>query len=108
MNASQKFLVEKRNLIVEGVDDYWVLTALSNLLQQGGEDGLPKDVLITPGGGASQVVPLAAFMIGQKFDVIALFDSDREGYNARKKLTDGWLMKYTVNLTQERCYWVMP
>lgn len=60
MNASQKFLVEKRNLIVEGVDDYWVLTALSNLLQQGGEDGLPKDILITPGGGASQVVPLAS------------------------------------------------
>lgn len=100
MNAAQKFLVEKRNLIVEGVDDYWVLTELSNLLQQGGEDGLPKDVLITPGGGASQVVPLAAFMIGQKFDVIALFDSDREGRSARKKLIDGWLMKYTESHTR--------
>ena len=100
MNAAQKFLVERRNLIVEGVDDFYVLTAISNLLRQNEEEGLPRDVLITPGGGASQVVPLAAFMIGQKFDVIALFDSDREGRRAKKKLTNKWLTRYTKSHTR--------
>ena len=65
MDASQSFLVAERNLVVEGVDDYWILTELSNLLQRSGKEGLPEDVLITPAGGASTAVHIATIMIGQ-------------------------------------------
>ena len=94
MDASQSFLVANRNLVVEGVDDYWVLTELSNLLRHAGEEGIPEDVRITPCGGASQAVNMATFMIGQELSVVGLFDSDSEGQKAYKKLTKEWITRY--------------
>ena len=100
MDASQSFLIAKRNLVVEGVDDYWVLTKLSNLLQQNGKKGLPYDVFITPGGSASTAVHIATIMIGQNLDVVALFDSDDEGRRAQKKLDHNWLTQFKNSQTQ--------
>ena len=100
MDASQSFLVAERNLVVEGVDDYWILTELSNLLRRDGEEGLPEDVLITPGGGASPAVHVATFMIGQDLGVVALFDSDDEGRRARDKLVKTWLERYKKHQTE--------
>lgn len=100
MNASQSFLITNRNLVVEGVDDYWVITELSNLLQQDGKEGMPEDVLITPGGSASTAVHVATFMIGQKLNVVALFDSDDEGRRAKEKLVHSWLTQYTTSHTK--------
>ena len=100
MNASQSFLVADRNLVVEGVDDYWVLTELSNLLQRDGKEGRPRDVLITPGGSASTAVHIATIMIGQNLDVVALFDSDDEGRRAQEKLDHNWLTQYKETQTK--------
>ena len=100
MNASQSFLVADRNLIVEGVHDYWILTELSNLLRQDGGNGLPEDVLITPGSGASKAVPIVKFMIGQNLDVVALFDSDQDGRHARDELVKKWFTLYKKSHTE--------
>ena len=100
MNASQSFLVGDYNLVVEGVNDYWVLTELSNLLQRDGVEGLSEEVLITPGGSASEAVHIATFMIGQKLGVVALFDSDNEGRGAADKLVKTWLTRYTESQTK--------
>lgn len=99
MSAAQSFLVAKRNLVVEGVDDYWILTELSELLQQDGMDGLSEDVLITPGPSASQAVHVATFMIGQNLDVVALFDSDQAGRDAKDELVKRWLTGYKASHT---------
>ena len=100
MDASQSFLVADRNLVVEGVNDYWVLTELSNLLQQDGKVGLPGDVLVTPGGSASTAVHIATIMIGQNLDVVALFDSDEEGRQAQEKLDHQWITQYNEARTK--------
>ncbi len=100
MDASQSFLIADRNLVVEGVNDYWVLTELSNLLQHDGEVGLPGDVLITPGGSASTAVHIATIMIGQNLDVVALFDSDDEGRRAQEKLDHSWITQYNKTQTK--------
>ena len=100
MDASQSFLVADRNLVVEGVNDYWVLTELSNLLQQDGKEGRPRDVLITPAGSASTAVHIATIMIGQNLDVVALFDSDDEGRRAQRKLDHNWLTRYKGTQTK--------
>ena len=100
MDASQSFLVADRNLVVEGVNDYWVLTELSNLLQRDGKEGRPKDVLITPAGSASTAVHIATIMIGQNLDVVALFDSDDEGRRAQAKLDHNWLTRYKGTQTK--------
>ena len=100
IDLSQKYLIEKRNLVVEGADDYWVLTELSNLLQRSEMEGVPEDVLIAAGGGASQAVPLAGLMIAQNLDVVVLFDSDNAGREAHDKLVKKWLTQYKKARTE--------
>ena len=94
MSGSQSYLLSEKNLVVEGVDDYWVLTELSNLLIRSGEPGLPDDLFITPAGGASEAAYIATFMIGQKLDVVVLLDSDSAGGDAHDKLVKTWLARY--------------
>lgn len=94
MSGSSSHLVAQRNVVVEGVNDYWIVTELSNLLQRSGENGLPDDIFITPAGGASEAAYIATFMIGQKLDVVVLLDSDRSGNEARDSLVKQWLTRY--------------
>jgi len=100
MRANQSYLVAERNLVVEGVDDYWILTELSNVLVRAGEDGLPDDVMTTAAGGASEVVHTATFMIGQQLQAVALFDSDEAGRREEEKLRTKWLTRYKQNRSE--------
>ena len=93
-------MVAQRNLVVEGVNEYRILTKLSNLLQQDGKGGLPEDVLTTPGGSSFAAVNIATFMTGQGLEVVALFDSDDEGRSAQEKLVKTWLAPYKTHQTK--------
>jgi predicted ATP-dependent endonuclease of OLD family len=94
MSGSSSYLVAQHNLVVEGVDDFWILTELSRLLKSSGETSLPDDLFITPAGGASEAVYIATFMVGQKLQVVTLLDSDKAGYEARDNLVKKWLTRY--------------
>ena len=94
MSANQSYLVSKRNLLVEGVHDYWIITELSNIFEREERACLPEDVLITAAGGASEIVPTATFMIGQDLSIVALFDSDSAGKMAEDKLREKWITRY--------------
>jgi len=100
MSISQSYLVAQRNLVVEGVDDYWILSELSNILIRSGGAGLPEDVLVTPAGGASEAAYIATFMTGQMLDVVVLLDTDQAGDNARDALVKRWLTRYNGKDTQ--------
>ena len=100
MDASHSLLVADRNLVVEGVHDYYILAGLSNWLKRIGEQGLPEDIRITPGTSASESVHVATLMIGQNLDVVVLFDSDDEGREARDKLVKKWLTQYKETRTE--------
>jgi predicted ATP-dependent endonuclease of OLD family len=97
MSGSSSYLLSKRNIVVEGVDDYWILTELSNLLIRSGSQGLPEDVMITAAGGASEAAYIATLMIGQELDVVVLLDSDTAGDAARDRLIKNWLAHYRSN-----------
>ncbi len=94
MKANQSYLVSQLNLVVEGIDDYWLLSELSNGLIRKGDEGLPEEVLISAGGGASEVVHLATFMIGQDLVTLSLFDSDEAGRREETTLRTKWLTHY--------------
>ena len=94
MSANQSYLVSKRNLLVEGVHDYWIITELSNIFEREDRTCLPEDVLITAAGGAPEIVPTATFMIGQELSIVALFDSDSAGKVAEEKLRKKWITRY--------------
>jgi predicted ATP-dependent endonuclease of OLD family len=88
------YSVAEQNLVVEGLDDYWILTALSDLSLRSNKAGLPPDLLLTPAGGLSQLIYIATFLLGQNLEVIALFDTDKAGNAARDQFVKGWLSRY--------------
>jgi len=94
MQASQSHLVAERSLLVESVDDYWIVSELSNALERAGEGALPDDVMVTAAGGPSEVVHTASFMIGQGLQTVALFASDEAGRHAEETLRTKWLTRY--------------
>jgi predicted ATP-dependent endonuclease of OLD family len=94
ISGSSSYLVAQRNLVLEGVDDFWILTELSRLQERSNQKGLPDDVFLTPAGGASEAAYIATFMIGQKLEVVVLLDSDRAGESARDRLVKRWLTRY--------------
>ena len=94
ISGQTSFLLSERNLVVEGVDDYWLITALSNLLKRSGKEGLPDDLMVTAAGGASRVTYIATLIVGQELEVVALYDTDRAGNIAKDKFVKSWLAKY--------------
>ncbi len=94
MRANQSYLVANRNLLVEGVHDFWLITELSRIFEREDRACLADDVMITAARSASEIVPMAAFMIGQELEVVALFDSDTAGEEAEKKLREEWITCY--------------
>lgn len=100
ISGRTSYLVAERNLVVEGVDDYWILSELSNLFIRSGKTGLPEDVLVTAAGGASEAGYIATFMIGQQLDVAVVLDSDNAGATARDKLVKKWLTRYKAKESQ--------
>ncbi len=94
ISGSSSYLLSQRNLVVEGVDDFWIISELSNLMKRSGRQGLREDLFITPSGGASEAAYIATFMIGQKLDVVVLLDSDKAGDAARDALVKRWLTRY--------------
>lgn len=94
MGGSQSYLVAQKNLVVEGVDDFMIISELSNLFIRTGLVSISDDIFITAAGGASEAVYISTFMIGQELQVCALFDSDGAGRSAHEKLTKKWITKY--------------
>jgi energy-coupling factor transporter ATP-binding protein EcfA2 len=86
--------VADQNIVVKDLDDYWILTALSDLFNRSGRLALPPDVLLTPAGGAAQVTNIATLMVGQNLQVLALYDTDHGGRIAQEKFQKGWLPRY--------------
>lgn len=94
MSGSSSYLLSQKNLVIEGVDDYWIITQLSNIFKRSDKPGLPDDLFITPAGGASEAAYIAIFMVGQKLDVVVLLDSDKAGKVAHDSLVKRWLTRY--------------
>lgn len=94
ISGRTSYLVADQNLVVEGVDDYWIINDIASLFHRSGEEGLPEYVRITPAGGASEATYIATFMIGQALDVVALYDTDSSGNMAKDKLVKNWLTRY--------------
>jgi len=77
-------LVQKKNILVEGISDYYYLHAWNRFLKLKALD----EVSIFPGTAASTVPTLASLLIGWGVNFCALLDRDGPGNGAAKKLRD--------------------
>ncbi len=76
----------RKNVLVEGITDFYYLHALSQQCARSGRIALPDDIYITPCGGTKLVGYLASLFLGQEVRPLILLDGDQAGQVRRDAL----------------------
>jgi hypothetical protein len=86
-DLAQSLFTQKRNLVLEGLTDYWYIEVTAALLRDAGIVSLNEKVALVPAGSAGKVVYYATILHAQNFKVAALLDSDAAGDQAAQQDT---------------------
>jgi predicted ATP-dependent endonuclease of OLD family len=84
-DLAQSLFATQRNLILEGLTDYWYVEAISNLLKEGGKASLHDKIALVPANTASKIVYFATILTSHNLKVAALLDSDNAGDQAAQQ-----------------------
>jgi hypothetical protein len=76
-DLAQSLFVGPNNLVVEGVTDFWVLSAASSYLSDIGRGALHAELTITPAGGAQKVSYMVALLSSENLNVLVLLDDEK-------------------------------
>lgn len=93
LSWSQSLFIGQFNLVVEGVDDFWLLTTFSTMFEEAGKAGIDQRLVVTPAGGASKVAYVGTILKGQELNVAVLLDSDTAGQQAFEQLVHQWILQ---------------
>lgn len=77
-NAAQSLFIGQNNLVVEGVSDFWYISAASDYLNEISASGLPKDLIVTPAGGAQRVSYMVTLLTSHRLRVLVLLDEESD------------------------------
>lgn len=91
-NMGQSLFAQQRNLVVEGLTDFWYISAVSEMFNANGLKGLNENIAVNPAGSASQVVYYSTMLHSQSLKVAALLDSDLAGDTAAEDQTMSHLL----------------
>lgn len=86
-DLSQSLFLGGSNLIVEGVTDFWVLSAVSEFLISEGRQGLDPGLTITPAGGAQKIPYMAALLASENLNVLVLLDHEKDAAATKDDLS---------------------
>ena len=86
-DLAQSLFVQKRNLILEGLTDYWYFEATAQLLRDARLADLDSKIALLPANTAGKVVYFATILHANNLKVAALLDSDNAGDQAAKQET---------------------
>jgi AAA15 family ATPase/GTPase len=92
-DLAQSMFVGPHNLIVEGVTDFWVISAVSEHLNDLSGKGLHPKLTITPAGGAQKVHYMVALLTSENLNVIVLLDEEKDAKTTRDDLVKGKLIR---------------
>ncbi|OAF05872.1 OLD family endonuclease [Bradyrhizobium centrolobii] len=84
-DLAQSLFAQQRNLILEGLTDFWYLEATSDLLRDAGIADLDRNIALISANKASKVVYFATILHAHNLKVAALLDSDVAGDQAAKQ-----------------------
>jgi len=84
-SVCQTLFIAKKQVMVEGLTDYMLLSAL-NVHARGQGKGLRQDAVMVPMGGTTNLAPLASMLVGHNVELAIFLDSDPAGIGAMKKL----------------------
>jgi hypothetical protein len=86
-DLAQSLFTQERNLVLEGLTDYWYVEVTAALLRAAGVVSLNEKVALIPAANAGKVVYYATILYAQNFKVAALLDSDAAGDRAAQQET---------------------
>ena len=86
-DLAQSLFGQQRNLILEGLTDYWYIEATSHLLRDADVADLNEKIALVPAKTAGKVVYFATILHANNLKVAALLDSDNAGEQAAKQET---------------------
>ena len=86
-DLAQSLFAHERNLILEGLTDYWYLDGTAQLLRDAGIVDLNDRIAMLPADGSGKVVYYATILHANKLKVAALLDSDAAGDRAAQQET---------------------
>jgi len=86
-DLAQSLFTQQRNLVLEGLTDYWYIDGTSHLLGAAGSASVSDRVAILPADSAGKVVYYATILHAHNLKVAALLDSDSAGDTAAQQET---------------------
>lgn len=86
-DLAQSLFAQQRNLVVEGLTDYWYLDATAQLLREANVVDLNEKIALVFAQSAGKVVYYATILHAHKLKVAALLDSDSAGDQAAQQDT---------------------
>ena len=86
-DLAQSLFSQERNLVLEGLTDYWYVEATAALLRAAGAVNLNEKIALVPAASAGKVVYFATILYAQHLKVAALLDSDAAGDQAAQQDT---------------------
>ena len=86
-DLAQSLFAQQRNLVLEGLTDFWYFEATSQLLRDAGLADLNEKIALLPANAAGKVVYFATILHANNLRVAALLDSDNAGDQAAKQDT---------------------
>lgn len=81
-DMAESLFTQQRNLVLEGLTDYWYVEAVAELLREAGLTDLNETIALVPASSAGKVVYFATILHAHDLRVAALLDSDAAGENA--------------------------
>ena len=81
-DLAQSLFSQQRNLILEGLTDYWYIDATAHLLKDEKIENLNEKIALVFANSAGKVVYYATILHAHKLKVAALLDSDAAGTQA--------------------------
>jgi len=90
-DIAQNLFISNKNLLVEGVSDLIILTAISGILETENRTFLRSDITIVPTGGLEKVATFISLLRGSKLEIACLLDSytDQKGKAKLEKMITG-------------------
>lgn len=81
-DLAQSLFAQERNLVLEGLTDYWYVEAVAALLRDASTCDLDERTALVPAQSAGKVVYFATILHAHNLKVAALLDSDSAGDQA--------------------------
>ena len=86
-DLAQSLFAQQRNLVLEGLTDFWYFEATAQLLRDADLADLNDKIALLPANTAGKVVYFATILHAHNLKVAALLDSDNAGEQAAKQDT---------------------